>query len=355
MTNEKRELFATLGLIAEESVANESVNTALEPEVELTALESIESELKDLEEIDKSYDEAEKASFESMVSDLELLNSVLAYKSVKTAGAEEAALESISAEFGISTEGVKELAEKGVKSAKAVIKKIIALIKGLFGAEQTTKKVLKQLTYKATQSGMDKSSAEIEVSNEDYQEYVQLFIHSYMVLTQYNIDTNELLRPQGINVPSEIAPILEKFVQKFADEANTRKAKAESYIKSDMETQVKLIIEAVNYNNIFLKDPSSKPIDGLKELTVPSGFKMGPALIDIAKMLSKDANDKIWRDVMKALESETPEDAIQQDLYKALMSCVTNARKFKQNVIRKLTTMMGKYISRYNKADKKAA
>ena len=82
---------------------------------------------------------------------------------------------------------------------------------------------------------------------------------------------------------------------------------------------------------------------------------MGPALIDIAKMLSKDANDKIWRDVMKALESETPEDAIQQDLYKALMSCVTNARKFKQNVIRKLTTMMGKYISRYNKADKKAA
>ena len=55
MTNEKRELFATLGLIAEESVANESVNTALEPEVELTALESIESELKDLEEIVSMY------------------------------------------------------------------------------------------------------------------------------------------------------------------------------------------------------------------------------------------------------------------------------------------------------------
>ena len=58
---------------------------------------------------------------------------------------------------------------------------------------------------------------------------------------------------------------------------------------------------------------------------------------------------------MKALEADTPEDAIQQDLYKALMSCVTNARKFKQNVIRKLTMMMGKYIPRYNKANKKAA
>lgn len=354
MTNEKRELFATLGLIAEESVANESVNTELEPEVELTALESIESELKDLDEIEKSFDEAEKASFESMVSDLELLNSVLAYKSVKTAGAEEAALESISAEFGISTEGIKDLAEKGVKSAKAVIKKIIALIKGLFGAEQTTKKVLKQLTYKSTQAGMN-NPAEIEVSNEEYQEYVQLFIHSYMVLTQYKIDTNELLRPQGVNVPSDIAPILEKFVQKFTDEATEWRTKAESYANSDMATQAKFIIEAINYNNIFLKDPSSKPIDGLKELTVPSGFKMGPALVDLVKILSKDTNDKIWRDVMKALEADTPEDAIQQDLYKALMSCVTNARKFKQNVIRKLTMMMGKYIPRYNKANKKAA
>lgn len=150
MTNEKRELFATLGLIAEESVANESVNTALEPEVELTALESIESELKDLEEIDKSYDAAEKASFESMISDLELLNSVLAYKSVKTAGAEEAALESVSAEFGISTEGVKELAEKGVNAIKTLIDKIISLFKQMFGAAKTQEKVLKSLEYKVS-------------------------------------------------------------------------------------------------------------------------------------------------------------------------------------------------------------
>lgn len=150
MTNEKRELFATLGLIAEESVANESVNTELEPEVELTALESIESELKDLEEIDKSFDEAEKASFESMISDLELLNSVLAYKSVKTAGAEEAALESISAEFGISTEGIKDLAEKGVDALKTLIDKIIALFKRMLGGAKAQEKVLKSLEYKVS-------------------------------------------------------------------------------------------------------------------------------------------------------------------------------------------------------------
>lgn len=150
MTNEKRELFDTLGLIAEESVANESVNTELEPEVELTALESIESELKDLEEIDKSFDEAEKASFESMISDLELLNSVLAYKSVKTAGAEEAALESISAEFGISTEGIKDLAEKGVDALKTLIDKIIALFKRMLGGAKAQEKVLKSLEYKVS-------------------------------------------------------------------------------------------------------------------------------------------------------------------------------------------------------------
>lgn len=148
MTNEKRELFATLGLIAEESVANESVNTELEPEVELTALESIESELKDLDEIERCQEEAEKASYESMISDLELLNNVLAYKSVKTAGTEEAALESISAEFGISTEGIKDLAERGVDAIKALIDKVIKALKSMFSSSRAQEKVLKSLEYK---------------------------------------------------------------------------------------------------------------------------------------------------------------------------------------------------------------
>lgn len=175
MTNEKRELFATLGLIAEETVANESVNTELEPEVELTALESIESELKDLDEIERCQDEAEKASFESMISDLELLNSVLAYKSVKTAGAEEAALESISAEFGISTEGVKELAEKGVNAIKTLIDKIISLFKQMFGAAKAQEKVLKSLEYKVS------VVSEAQKGKYDLKEFARIMGHTMIL------------------------------------------------------------------------------------------------------------------------------------------------------------------------------
>lgn len=145
MTNEKQELFATLGLIAEESV-NEVKKE--EPEVEKTCLESVEAELAELDSIDKSNEEVEKASFESLVSDLDLLNQILAYKSIKTAGTEEASLESISAEFGISTEGIKELAGKGVNAIKALIDKLISALKKLFSVNKTQEKVIKSLEYK---------------------------------------------------------------------------------------------------------------------------------------------------------------------------------------------------------------
>ena len=145
MTNEKQELFATLGLIAEESV-NEVKKE--EPEVEKTCLESVEAELAELDSIDKSNEEVEKASFESLVSDLDLLNQILAYKSIKTAGTEEAALESISTEFGIANEGVKELASKGVNAIKALIDKLISALKKLFSVNKTQEKVIKSLEYK---------------------------------------------------------------------------------------------------------------------------------------------------------------------------------------------------------------
>ena len=145
MTNEKQELFATLGLIAEESV-NEVKKEELE--VEKTCLESVEAELAELDTIDKSNEEVEKASFESLVSDLDLLNQILAYKSIKTAGTEEAALESVSAEFGIANEGVKELASKGVNAIKALIDKLISALKKLFSVNKTQEKVIKSLEYK---------------------------------------------------------------------------------------------------------------------------------------------------------------------------------------------------------------
>lgn len=351
MTNEKQELFTTLGLIAEESV-NEVKKE--EPEVEKTCLESVEAELAELDSIDKSLDEYEKASFESLVSDLDLLNQVLAYKSIKTAGTEEAALESISAEFGIANEGIKELAEKGVKAGKALIAKIVKLIKSLFGVEETKKKVVKQLVSKAKAAGLNKS-VEMEITTEDYQKYAELFIHAYLCVSQYNIETGEFMPAQGVSVPADIKPLLDKFIDKFTSESNIYREKAKALVNAPESEQFKLLIEGVNLNNIFLKNPASRPIEGLKELTVPEGFKIGPALINLAQILAKDPFDKVWRDIIKGLEQSSEEKIIPKYVASALISVVTNMRKFKQGVIRSLTVMMGKYISRYKSANQKTA
>lgn len=348
MTNEKQELFATLGLIAEESV-NEVKKE--EPEVEKTCLESVEAEIAELDSIDKSNDEIEKASFESLVSDLDLLNQVLAYKSIKTAGTEEAALESISAEFGIANEGIKEIASKGVKAGKAVIAKIVKLIKSLFGVEETKKKVVKQLIFKAKAAELDKP-AEVEVTDVDYQKYAELFIHSYITISQYYFNEDNIKYPEGINVPSDIKPLLDNYVNKLIKEKNDNALQLKQLEDSSFEERVKLIIDACKASSLFLTNPSSKPIDGLKELTVPEGFKMGPALIYVAQMLSRDPFDKQWRTLIKDMEHEM--DSISNNLHRelgnAMIEIVKNIRIFKQNVIRSLTVMMGKYISRYKSA-----
>lgn len=353
MTNEKKELFATLGLIAEESVATESLNPE-EKVVELTALESVEAELKELDSIDSCFNEIEKASFESTISDLELLNQALVYRNMKVSGnKEEAYFESMSAEFGIANEGIKEIASKGVKAGKAVIAKIVKLIKSLFGVEETKKKVIKQLVFKAKNAGLD--NAEIEVTVEDYQKYAELFIHAYLCISQYNIETGEFIPAQGVNVPADIKPLLDKFAATFMSEATNYREKAKSFIDAPASEQYKFLIEAIKVNNIFLKNPASKPIEGLKELTVPEGFKIGPALINVAQMLAKDPFDKTWRNAIKQLEQSVDAEYFPKEVSNALISCINNMRKFKQGVIRSLTVMMGKYISRYKSAKQKTA
>jgi len=49
-----------------------------------TCLESIESDLNELESIDEFLESYEKASFESTMENVNLLNSVLAYKNIKS-------------------------------------------------------------------------------------------------------------------------------------------------------------------------------------------------------------------------------------------------------------------------------
>lgn len=106
-----------------------------------TCLESIESDLAELDSIDQSIDEAEKASFESIIEDINLFNSVIAYRNIKSG----VALESVSSEFGIANEGIKEIAEKGIDALKAMGKKILAAIKSFISLFRSDKKVINDL------------------------------------------------------------------------------------------------------------------------------------------------------------------------------------------------------------------
>lgn len=350
MTNEKIELFATLGLIAEESVANESVNTALEPEVELTALESIESELNDLEEIDKSYDAAEKASFESMISDLELLNSVLAYKSVKTAGAEEAALESISAEFGISTEGVKELAERGVDAIKTLIDKIISLFKQMFGAAKAQEKVLKSLEYKVS------VVSEAQKGKYDLKEFARIMGHTMILggMSQKGYSASDF--PSAGSLQS-IINIANTAVENFHKGTAVRKGLFVPFIG-----QLSFIEQG-----IAEIDEKSKSVEDLADFDYHQGavklikamrsYKIADtlngAIADFERVAAKikkygkkdkDDADKLVTDISK----------------KDIAACITAANKFKalnSANVRALVKLCGKYIksAKVKPAEEKSA
>lgn len=106
-----------------------------------TCLESIESDLAELDSIDQSIEEAEKACFESIIEDINLFNNVIAYRNIKSG----VVLESVSSEFGIANEGIKELAEKGIDGLKAIGKKILAAIKSFISLFRSDKKVINDL------------------------------------------------------------------------------------------------------------------------------------------------------------------------------------------------------------------
>lgn len=120
-------------------ILNSEVNNHIE-EVQ-TCLESIESDLKELDSIDESLESYEKASFESTIENINLLNSILAYKNIKNG----VALESISAEFGISVESLKEAMNKGLATIKAVSKKSASLIMKFRNNISSNRKLLRNL------------------------------------------------------------------------------------------------------------------------------------------------------------------------------------------------------------------
>lgn len=346
MTNEKRELFATLGLIAEETAANESVNTEVEPEVELTALESIESELKDLEEIDKSYDEAEKASFESMISDLELLNSVLAYKSVKTAGSEEAAVENISAEFGISTEGIKDLAEKGVDALKTLIDKIIALFKRMLGGAKAQEKVLKSLEYKVS------VESEAQKGKYDLKEFARIMGQTMILgaMAQKGYSASDF--PSSGSLQS-IIDIANKAAKDYYEDSAIRESIYKPF--TGKLIYIEKGIEEVNEKSKSVEDLADfdyhqgavKLIKAMRMYKIADVLKGAIAEFERVAEKIKNSKKKNQDDVDKLIANMSKMD---------MAECIKTANKFKDlnsANVRALVKLCGQYI-KAAKADKPA-
>lgn len=123
-------------------ILNSEVNNPIE-EVQ-TCLESIESDLKELDSIDKSLESYEKASFESTIENINLLNSILAYKNIKSG----IAIESVSVEFDIANEGVKEIAEKGVDAIKALGNKLLKILKAILSFFKIESRTVKNIRKK---------------------------------------------------------------------------------------------------------------------------------------------------------------------------------------------------------------
>jgi hypothetical protein len=106
-----------------------------------TCLESIESDLAELDSIDQSIEEAEKASFESIIEDINLFNSVLAYKNAKSG----VTLESVSSEFDVSMEALKEAMNKGLATIKALSKKSTSVIMKFKNNLNSNRKLLRNV------------------------------------------------------------------------------------------------------------------------------------------------------------------------------------------------------------------
>ena len=347
MTNEKQELFATLGLIAEESV-NEVKKE--EPEVEKTCLESVEAELAELDNIDKSNEEVEKASFESLVSDLDLLNQVLAYKSIKTAGTEEAAaLESISAEFGISTEGIKELAGKGVNAIKALIDKIISLFKRMLGAAKTQEKVLKSLEHKVS------IVEEVKKGQYDIKEFARIMGQTMILggMSQKGYSPSDFPSSGSLQ---KIINIANETVKNFHEGTAERESLINpcagnlSFIDKGIEEINNAAKSVEDLGNFDYHQGAVKLIKAMRM------YKIADVLSGAIKSF-EDIKKKIYE---RSATDESSKNLINDISKKDIAECIKVANKFKalnSANVRALVKLCGQYIksAKTKPADKKSA
>ena len=248
-----------------------------------TCLESIESDLNELDSIDSSIEEYEKASFESTIENINLLSNVLAYRNIKSG----VALESVSSEFGIATEGIKEIAEKGLNGLKAIGKKLISVIKSFISLFRSDKKSMNDL------------EKEVKSSTESY----EYDLYDFTFLLYMGLVFGELFQHKSQIVINEnnFDPIFKNVILDATSIAD--------HYKPD-DDYVELLMDMLEFkiNPNALEEYTNKAKDTATNISknVPENFdykKNAIHLIEIYKRMDLESRlNKIIKTVEKALK-----------------------------------------------------
>lgn len=303
-----------------------------------TCLESIESDLAELDSIDQSFDEAEKASFESIIEDINLFNSVIAYRNIKSG----VALESVSSEFGIANEGIKEIAEKGIDALKAMGKKILAAIKSFISLFRSDKKVINDL---------DK---EVKASDETFKYDLYDFTFLlYMVLVY-----GELFQHK-----SQITINVDNFDPIFKDVIIDATSIADHYKPKDDYTELLMDMLEFKIDPNALEEYLNRAKDTATKISkdVPENFdykKNAIHLIEIYKNMDLESKlNKIIKtveDVLKAAEknigNSKETDKIETiQFIKLAYTSILSIKSSYHKLVRLLVISCRKYIKDYKK------
>lgn len=306
-----------------------------------TCLESIESDLKELDSIDSSIEEYEKASFESTIENINLLSNVLAYRNIKSG----VALESVSSEFGIATEGIKEIAEKGLDGLKAIGKNIISMIKSFISLFRSTKKTVNDL---------DK---EVKSSDESY----KYDLYDFTFLLYMGLVFGELFQHKSQIIINE-----NNFDPVFKNVILDATSIADHYKPDDEydELIMDMLEFKINPNALGEYTDKAKAVAANMSKNVPENFdykKNAIHLIEIYKKMDLESRlNKIIKMVEKALKeaeerigSSKELDKVETiQLIKLAYTTILSIKSTYHKMIRLLVLVCRKYKADYKTKDK---
>ena len=318
----------------------EQINNIPVEEVK-TCLESIESDLKELNSIDSSIEEYEKASFESTIENINLLSNVLAYRNIKSG----VALESVSSEFGIGIEGIKELAEKGLDGLKAIGKNIISMIKSFISLFRSTKKTVNDL---------DK---EVKSSDESY----KYDLYDFTFLLYMGLVFGELFQHKSQIIINE-----NSFDPVFKNVILDATSIADHYKPDDGYVELLMDMLEFKINPNALEEYTNKAKDTATNISknIPENFdykKNAIHLIEIYKKMDLESRlNKIIKTVEKALKeaeerigSSKELDKVETiQLIKLAYTTILSIKSTYHKMIRLLVLVCRKYKADYKTKDK---